>query len=91
MFVKDDKVDDDITDDISILLKKVWRINTWNKEKHDLIDAIEKLAVQSGYKKFTGDYRTYNLQYKGEHCLYDVPSDKRWALSRFRNKRVRLI
>jgi len=52
---------------------------------------IEAKAIEQGYKKFSGGFRTYLLQARGYHSLLNVPADQKGALAPFRGKRIRLI
>ncbi len=85
------KIADDLPDAVGRCLHRLNAVPTWTREKHDLFDEFEKLAHAAGYLKFTGDWRDYHLQRKGEHCLYMIPPGQRGALAVFAGKRVRLV
>lgn len=82
---------DDLDDELGVLLRRLNEISSWKKEKHDAYDEIRRLAKKRKYKFFKGHCRTYHLQRKGDHGLYDVPLNKRGALSEFRGKRIRIV
>ncbi len=64
----------------------------WTSRRHELYQALhEQLMASSAYHHFTGDCRDYQLQRKGDWCLYDVPENQQGALRRFRGQRVRLM
>ena len=85
------KLEDNVKDDIGMLLEELSLLGTWTNAKRQLTEQIQKRAIQEGYLKFSGGYRTYLLQQRGSYCLIDVPSDQKGALSVFRGKRIRLI
>jgi len=87
----ENKLDDDIQDEIGLLLRQLEAISTWTRVKSDLFLAVCTQAKAEKYKAFKGDCRQYHLQRVGSHCLYDVPLTQRGALAVFAGKRVRLI
>ena len=89
---QEDQIPDNLKDAEGECLRKLNSIPTWNTEKIILFDAFEGLARAKGsYLKFTGDFRDYHLQTKGQHCLYQVPLNQRGALAAFAGKKIRLV
>ena len=86
-----DQIDDSIDDEVSLCLRKLHANPTWTAEKIQLFKQLMALTKRERYMRFTGDYRDYHLERKGQSCLYDVPLDQRGALKKFRGKRIRLI
>jgi len=87
----EDKIHDDLQDDIGLILRQLEEIPTWTKRKFELFSVVCAKAKTEKYKGFRGDCRQYHLQRVGSHCLYDVPSKQRGALAVFAGMRVRLI
>jgi hypothetical protein len=85
------KIHDDLPDEISECLRKLNTHLRWTKEKHRIFADFESLAKRKKYIFFTGDFRDYHLERKGEHCLYDVPFNQKGALKVFSGKRIRLV
>ena len=86
-----DRITDSLDDDIGRCLQRLHAIQTWNAEKVSEFEELIRLCKRQRYLRFTGDYRDYHLERKGQSCLYDVPLNQRGALEKFRGKRVRLI
>lgn len=84
-------IPDQVEDELGVLLRRLNDIPSWTKEKHQAFEEIRRLAKKRKYKFFKGHCRTYHLQRKGDHGLFDVPPNKRGALAEFRGKRVRLV
>lgn len=82
---------DNIDDSIGTHLRTLQAIRTWTGEKAQLFKTVERLATTQRYLRFTGDFRDYPIEHKGQSCLYDVPATQRGALQVFRGKRIRLI
>lgn len=91
MLLSSHKLTDNLKDEISFAIHQFNSIKTWDKQKKDIYDSIEKMLESQKYIRFTGDSRHYHLYRKGESCLYDVPATQQGALKAFRNKRVRLV
>ncbi len=70
---------DNINDSIGTHLRTLQAIRTWTGEKAQLFKAVERLATTQRYLRFTGDFRDYPIEHKGQSCLYDVPSTQRGA------------
>ena len=87
----EDRIEDNLPDAIGKCLRAFNQIPTWNKEKIELFDAFLRLASKEKYLEFTGDFRDYHLQRKGQHCLYVVPENQRGALQIFAGKKIRLV
>ncbi len=90
-FDVDDQIEDFLEDEVGLCLRNLHAIETWTAQKVKLFDLLEDLTKRGRYFSFTGDYRDYHLERKGQSCLYDVPMSQRGALKIFRGKRVRLI
>lgn len=91
MLTAQHKLPDSIEDPISKVLVPLKARRTWDLEKQQLFETLEKLLAKHRYKHFTGDCRDYDLTRKGQACLYDVPADQRGFLHQYRNKHVRLV
>jgi hypothetical protein len=91
MFTLDDKIDDTIKDDISVLIKAMSDIPSWVKEKHKLHQELISLLKKKKYMQFVGHTRSYHLTGIGDSCLYQVPLNRRGKLSVFRGKLIRVI
>ena len=82
---------DTVNDLVRAKLRRFNRIPTWTGEKRRLREELGALCTRHGYVGFQGDPRDYAAHLVGQSFLYDVPSDKRGWLERFRGKRVRII
>jgi len=91
MLLSSQKLTDNLKDEISFAIHQFNCIKTWDKQKKNIYDSIERMLESEKYIQFTADSRDYHLYRKGESCLYDVPANQQGALKVFRNKRVRLV
>ena len=91
MFKDEDKLVDNINDDISILLKELCQRTKWNKEQKDILSKTIELLKAKKYITFEGHPNKYHLYKIGESCLYAIPENRRGHLKVFRGKKVRLI
>lgn len=89
--IEKNKIYDDLPDEIGKCLRKLNTHLSWTKEKHGIFADFESLAKKGKYIFFTGDFRDYHLERKGEHCLYIVPVTQRGALKVFSGKKIRLV
>lgn len=87
----ENQIEDDLNDDVGRCLRALHAHPTWTAAKAAAFRHLEEVAAQEGYLRFTGDFRSYHLERKGESCLYDIPMGQRGALQPFCGKRVRLI
>jgi endogenous inhibitor of DNA gyrase (YacG/DUF329 family) len=87
----ENQIRDDLNDDVGRCLRALHAHPTWTAAKVAAFKHLEEVAAQEGYLRFTGDFRSYHLERKGESCLYDIPMTQRGALQPFCGKRVRLI
>ena len=87
----EDQIADYLEDDAGLCLRELHANRTWTTMKRHLFEKLMDIAKREHYLRFTGDYRDYHLERKGQSCLYDVPLDQRGALKKFRGMRVRLI
>ena len=87
----EDQIIDDFRDNIWNCLDSLHSVSSWSKEKFGKFAELEKRLQDEGYLKFTGDYRDYHLERKGQACLYVIPETQRGALKVFRGKLIRLI
>lgn len=85
------QITDSLDDDVGKCLRRLHAIPTWTAEKVSEFEELQRLCKRQRYVRFTGDYRDYHLERKGQSCLYDVPLNQRGALEKFRGRRVRLI
>jgi hypothetical protein len=90
-FQTQDRITDSLDDDVGRCLQRLHEIPTWTDEKVSKFEELIQLCNKQRYLRFTGDYRDYHLERKGQSCLYDVPLNQRGALEKFRGKRARLI
>ena len=90
-FQPQDQLTDSLDDDVGKCLHRLHAIPTWTAEKVYLFEELLRICKRQSYLRFTGDYRDYHLERKGQSCLYDVPLNQRGALEKFRGHRVRLI
>jgi hypothetical protein len=86
-----DQIEDSLEDEIGLCLRRLHATPTWTTVKSELFEQLMGLAKRERYMRFTGDFRDYHLERKGQSCLYDVPLGQRGALKKFRGKRIRLI
>ena len=94
MLTPEQKIKDYGVDEVYKLLKKFHAVKIhkgWNKQKHDSFKRLEEGLKRNKYMQFIGDSRNVLLSPKGENCLYDVDNQQRGYLSKFRNKRIRII
>lgn len=89
--ISKNKIYDDLSDEIGESLRKLNMHLRWTKEKHSIFSEFERLAKKKKYLFFTGDFRDYHIERKGEHCLYDVPVTQKGALKIFCGRRIRLV
>ncbi|MDB9704048.1 hypothetical protein OAA86_08150 [Rhodospirillales bacterium] len=87
----EDKIEDDLGDEISNISNKMMAKRTWDGECVQFFEELKKLLDKKKYKAFDGDCRRYFLTRKGETCLFDVPTEQRGFLEQFKGKRIRLI
>ncbi len=87
----ENQIADDLSDDVGRCLQTLHAYPTWTAAKVSAFKDLEELTAREGYLRFTGDFRSYHLERKGESCLYDIPMTQRGALQPFRGQRVRLI
>ena len=86
-----DQIEDSLDDEVGLCLRKLHANQTWTAVKIKLFEQLIALTKRGRYFRFTGDYRDYHLERKGQSCMYEVPLDQRGALKKFRGKRIRLI
>ena len=86
-----DQIEDSLEDEIGLCLRRLHATPTWTTVKSQLFEQLMCLTKRERYMRFTGDFRDYHLERKGQSCLYDVPLGQRGALKKFRGKRIRLI
>ena len=85
------QIADSLDDDVGRCLQQLHAVPTWTAEKVSYFEELMRLCKRQRYLRFTGDFRDYHLERKGQSCLYDVPLNQRGALQKFQGKRVRLI
>ena len=90
-FQAQDQITDRLDDDVGKCLQRLHAIPTWTSEKVAEFEELLALCKRERYLRFTGDYRDYHLERKGQSCLYDVPVNQWGALQKFRGRRIRLI
>ena len=90
-FRAQDQITDSLEDDVGKCLQRLHSIPTWTAGKKSVFEELLRLCKQQRYLRFTGDFRDYHLERKGQSCLYDVPANQRGALEKFRGMRIRLI
>jgi hypothetical protein len=72
-----DQIDDSLDDGVGVCLRKLHLNPTWTAVKIQLFEQLMALTKRDKYIRFTGDYRDYHLERKGQSCLYDVPLNQR--------------
>jgi hypothetical protein len=87
----DNKFPDLLDDDIGLCLREMTSFPTWVKAKFESFERFRRLAKKERHSLFTADVRDYKVSGSGVSCLYQVPTNQRGALSRFRGKYIRLI
>lgn len=90
-FHLENQIEDNLNDEVGLSLRNLHLNRTWTAEKNRLFVQLEDLTKREKYLMFTGDYRDYHLERKGQSCIYDVPLSQRGALKIFRGKHIRLI
>ncbi len=91
MFLENDKMEDNIVDDVSALLSKLNSRKSWDREAQKNLDELIALLEKKKYIIFQGHPSRYHLFRIGDSALYDVPEKRRGHLEKFRGKRVRII
>ena len=87
----EEEIEDNLDDKFSPILVQLDKMPTWTKEKYELAAKLQKLLKSSRYKEFIGDCRYYYVSRKGQAGIYDVPYNQRGFLSKYQNKRVRIV
>lgn len=90
-FHLENQIEDNLDDEVGRCLRNLHLNRTWTAEKKRLFAQLEVLTKRERYLLFTGDYRDYHLERKGQSCIYAVPLSQRGALKIYRGKHVRLI
>ena len=85
------QLNDTISDIVGKILLKLDTMPRWTNAKYIIYDQLLNQMAIEGYKCFSGDYRTYHIQRKGQHCLYMVPPDHKGALAEFSGLKVRVV
>jgi hypothetical protein len=91
MFDKAEQIFDEVVDDVRPYLDTLATRKDWNDGTKFALAELKKILKKKRYKAFVGHPSRYHLTRIGDSCLYDVPADRRGALSPFRGKRVRLV
>ena len=84
------RINDDLQDEISILLKALRDRKVWNNEAKLIVKHLSILTKEK-YLFFDGSYKSYELSKVGKFCFFDVAETRKGHLSVFRGKRVRLV
>ncbi len=83
---------DDHEDEVFNILRDMYEIPGWKKEKVLLKEKLLKLLKRKRYISFwASNPRTYGISQIGESYLYDVPMFIGGHLKKFRGKRVRIL
>ena len=88
---QENKFHDLLDDEVGLCLREMMSFPTWVKAKFELFERFRRLAKKERYFLFTADVRDYKVSGSGVSCLYQVPSNQRGALRRFRGKYIRLV
>ena len=91
MFKDEDKLLDDINDDVSVFLKELCQRTKWTQVQKDLLVKTIQVLNAKKYMSFEGHPSKYHLYTIGESCLYLIPDNRRGHLKVFRGKKVRLV
>ena len=87
----DSQINDVLLDKVGKILIRLQSIPRWNNAKYAIYEELINQMTNEGYKRFSGDYRTYHLQRKGQHCVYKIPSGQKGALAQFSGMTVRIV
>ena len=91
MFDTTQKLIDNVADEIKELLDSLNARTTWTQRCKIELEQLKKALEVKKYIYLEGHPKRYHLYSIGESCLYDVPVDRRGALTPFRGKRIRLV
>jgi len=91
MFSKEDILQDLYEDEIGCLLKQIREIKTFTKKKRELIFEVTNTAKKHRYITFWGYTHRYFIGRVGESFIYNVPSNKKGNLQKFKGKTTRVI
>jgi hypothetical protein len=91
MFELTQKLADNVADEIKELLDSLNARTTWTQRCKLELEQLKKALEAKKYIYLEGHPKRYHLYSIGESCLYDVPVDRRGALTPFRGKRIRLV
>lgn len=91
MFDKAEQMLDEVVDDVRPYLDTLANRKGWNDATKFALSELKKILKKKRYNTFVGHPSRYHLTRIGDSCLYDVPADRRGALSPFRGKRVRIV
>lgn len=82
---------DHIDGSVAELLREAAKFPNWNSRKRELVSESVAQAKRLGYISFTGDFRTYGIEHKGEQAVFEVLQGQRGALAPFAGQIVHLI
>ena len=91
MFEITDKIKDNIKDEAWPYLLSLNKRTSWNEESKEHLEKLKAFLKSKSYISFVGHPNRYHLTRIGDSCLYDVPSFRKGALTKFRGKRIRVV
>lgn len=86
-----DVLPDTYDDVLGAKILRLQQIDRWTAEKRRLQRDLDIMCPYFGYAGWRADPRDYLIHLVGQSFQYDVPTNKRGRLARFRGVRVRLI
>ena len=90
-FSQKDGIDDELTDTIGILAKKLQACQSRNHVYSELRAQLEKAIKAKKYLSFVANVTNYGTWTIGHSKLFYVPKSRRGALSFFRGKTIRIV
>jgi len=91
MIADSEMIADDFSDDISMILNDIRRLNSWTAKKAQLRSDLVSLLRRHRYIEFSGSPYRYSANRVGDSYLCDVPLYKQGFLKKFRGKRIRVV
>jgi hypothetical protein len=83
--------EDPLSDDIGKLIAAFQGFPRWTTEKRQSFKTLHGALKKSRYKSFIGHPHRYGLGPIGDSYFFDVPSNRRGFLSKYRGRLVRII
>jgi hypothetical protein len=90
-FSQDDGIQDNLTDTVGELAKKIYSSKNRNSDYIKLRNEFNKSIKTNKYLVFIGNVTNYGTWSIGYSKIFYVPESRRGALSIFKNKTIRLV